>query len=143
MLCVSTEIPIGAVRFATPCDNKVECIYGRDEQDCETPTWVLPAVLLVAIFFLLCSPFCFVYMYIRREVQEISRNTKLKSQQPLQSISCKQQKRIFIAMLLDQYDKEAIEALMEKEIETHGYEGKAICCFKVNVASLLEKYFDN
>ena len=123
------------MRWATPCDGKVECIDGRDEQGCESPIWLLPAFLLGAIFCLLCSQFCFFYKYIRKEVIEIKRKTDSTSQQPLHSISCKAQKQIYIAMLLIQEDQESIETLMDKEIETHGNEEKALCCFKVKVSS--------
>ena len=121
-----------SARWATPCDGEVECFDGRDEQGCESPVWLLPAVLLVAIFLLLCSQFCFFYKYIRKE---LTRNTNEKCQQPLKLISCKQQKHIYIAMLLDQQDQEGIESLLNKEIENHRNDGKALCCFKVEFAS--------
>ena len=41
-----------------------------------------------------------------------------------------------------QEDQEGVATLMDKEIETHRSEGKALCCFKVKVASQLEEYFD-
>ena len=102
--------------WATPCDGEVECFDGRDEQGCESPIWLLPAVLLVAIFLLLCSQFCFFYKYISKE---LTRNTNEKCQQPLKLIICRQQKHIYIAMLLDQQNQEGIETLMNKEIENH------------------------
>ena len=86
---------------------------------------------LVAISFLLSSQFYFLYKYIKKE---ITRSAKLLEKQPLQSISCKQQKSMYIAMLLYQGDQEGIETLMEKQIETHGNEGKALCCLKVKVS---------
>ena len=89
-----------STRWATPCDGIVECIDERDEHGCESPMWLLPAILLVAIFFLVCSQFCFFYKYIRKEVKELARNTNLKCQQSLLSISCKHQKHTYIAMLL-------------------------------------------
>ena len=140
MSCISIESSSwkAIIRWATPCDGKVECIDGRDEQGCESPIWLLLAVLLVTIFALLCSLFGFFYIYIRRKVEEISRNTNSTSQQPLQSISCKQQKHIYIAMLLDQEDTEGLKILMEKEIESHGSEGKGLCCYKVKVATNLK-----
>ena len=125
------------MQFATPCDGKVECIDGRDEQGCESPIWLLPAVLLGAIFFLLCSQFCYFYKYVREGVKEITRNANSKCQQPFQSISCKQQKHMYIAMLLDQEDQEGIETIMDKEIKTHSNEGKALCCFKVKFKATL------
>ena len=70
------------MRFATPCDGKVECIDGRDEQDCESPIWLLPAVLVGAIFFLLCSQFCYFYKYVMKGVKEIIKNASSTCQQP-------------------------------------------------------------
>ena len=119
------------IRWATPCDGNVECLDGRDENSCESPVWLLPVILFVAIIFLLCSQFAFFYKYIRKEVKEITENTKSKCQQPLQSIHYKQQKHIYIAMLLDQEEVETIKTLLDKEIKTHGNEGKVLCCFKV------------
>ena len=129
------DFSLGILRWATPCDGKVECFNGRDEQSCEAPIWLLPAILLVAIFFLLCSQFCFFYKFVRREVEDIIRNTNIKCQQPLQSIYCKQQKHVYIAMLLNQENQEGIKTLMDKEIESHKNEGKLLCSFKVKVVS--------
>ena len=70
-----------------------------------------------------------------KEIKEITRNTNSICQQPLQPIYRKSQKHIYIAMLLHQEDQEGIKTLMDKEIETHTDEGKALCCFKVKVAS--------
>ena len=123
-----------SIRWATPCDGIVECLNGRDEKGCESPIWLLPAVLLVAIFFLLCSHFCCFYKYTRKDVEKISRKTNWKCQQTLKYISCKSQKHIYIAKLLDQEDQEGIEMLINKEVDTHGNEGKALCCFKVKFA---------
>ena len=50
-------------------------------------------------------------------------------------MSCKTQKQIYFAMLLDQDDQEGIKTLVDKEIESHGNEGRALCCFKVKVFS--------
>ena len=137
MSCVSIiSNGIKSVRWATPCDGKEECFDGKDEKGCDSPIWLLPVILLVAIFFLLCSQFLFSYKYIRKEVEEIRKNTNLKCQEPLQSISCRLQKHIYIAKLLDQEDQKGLETLMVKEIETHQSEGKALCCFKVKVAGL-------
>lgn len=127
-------------QWATPCDGKVECFDERDEKSCESPIWLVPAILLVAMLFLLCSQFVFLFRYILKEIKEMTRNTNSKCQQPLQSIHCKSQKHIYIAMLLDQEDQEGIETLMNNEIETHRNEGKVLCCFKVKVASNLKHF---
>ena len=97
----------------------------------------MPVILLGAIVFLLCSQFGFLYKCVRTEVDKITRKTSSKCQQPLQSIDWKPQKHIYIAMLLDQEDQEGIKKLMSKEIEMHRNEGKAICCFKVNLKNLV------
>ena len=31
--------------WATPCDGIEECFDGHDENGCETPSWLLPAIL--------------------------------------------------------------------------------------------------
>ena len=53
----------------------------------------------------------------------------------MQSIYCKQQKHVYIAMLLNQENQEGIKTLMDKEIESHKNEGKLLCSFKVKVVS--------
>ena len=141
LLCVSIETYLNtgnfyAVRSAVPCDGKVECKDGIDEIACKSPFWLLPVILLVAIFLLCCSQFAFFYKYIREEIDKISGSLHSKCQLPLQNVQCKSQKHIYIAMLLEEGAVEDIKIMMKNEIEAHTNEGKALCCFKVTIISV-------
>ena len=136
MLCVSSEVDKStsrpfAIRWATPCNGKYECINGEDEKGCESPLWLLPVLLLIIIILICCGQFAFFHRNLRKEIWHMFNKKNLKSKQSMKKAHSKSEKLIHIAILLEQGKVDDIKNIMTEDIYAHGNKAKVLCCFKV------------
>ena len=117
--------------WATPCDGRIECLYGIDEIGCDSNVRLLLFILLGVIIALFTSLFCYLQQNIFIGIVDIltHQNQVKSSNRP---VSDKSKKLIFIAFLIEKQMVDEIRKFYQEEVKTHGTEGKALCCLKVN-----------
>ena len=117
--------------WATPCDGRIECLYGIDEIGCDSNVRLLLFILLGVIIALFTSLFCYLQQNIFIGIVDI-----LTHQNQVKSSNChvsdKSKKLMFIAFLIEKQMVDEIRKFYQEEVKTHGTEGKALCCLKVN-----------
>ena len=88
-------------------------------------------ILLGVIIALFTSLFCYLQQNIFIGIVDI-----LTHQDQVKSSNChvsdKSKKLMFIAFLIEKQMVDEIRKFYQEEVKTHGTEGKALCCLKVN-----------
>ena len=110
--------------WATPCDGNIECIYGSDEEGCETPISMLALILFGVGFLLVITKF----LYAFKSIHEIARNITYSEEINDDTSNIKQ---LHIGILTQKKDSIRMEQLFINELNIQGNEGEAICSFKV------------
>ena len=114
--------------WATPCDGIEECFDSHDENGCETPSWLLPIILVGTGFFLWCT----LFLYSLKSV-----NSTMEDTMPINEIDTSRFERpLYIAILTEIEDIDEIKKVFQREVKIQGDEQKAICFFKVHSAQI-------
>ena len=108
--------------WAVPCNNKVECENGFDEENCDIPKWILPAILASVFVMILTTKLLYLYKYVNHKIRSFSI--------PIQQ-SNPHNHHWFVATLLNDGRYEEVKEFYIKEIQFHASEPNAICCLKV------------
>ena len=111
--------------WAVPCNSKVECYNGYDEESCDIkPNWVLTAILVFVFAMIFITKFIYLYKNVNHEVQNIS----IPVVQPnLGSFNY----HWFVAILINDGRFDEIKEFYVKEFQFHGSEPNTFCCLKV------------
>ena len=126
----SYDLRIGNT-YATPCNGKVECQDGQDEQDCDLPDYLILKVLGFVATLLCIILFIYLKSSIKEVAELICQNRKVDNQQPDDPNHLRSKKPLYIAMLIETDCEEEIQELYKREKEVHGNEGSVMHCMKV------------
>ena len=118
------------VMWATPCDGKIECYDGYDEENCASPIWLSPVIVIASGFLLFIAMIWYIFKYINEGIDEVLINGEASYGQLSNSRS---KRAIFIAILTELGDYGSIKDVYDMEIVAHGSKGEAICCLKVQI----------
>ena len=120
------------VAYATPCNDKPECIDGSDEWGCKFPTWLLISLLPITTILLCVTLFIYLYIAVNKTFKTIGKeasNPKL--------VSSKAKKLIETASLIAFGTADEVNQWIIRELNAHGDEGSAFCCMKVTYYTLV------
>ena len=127
--------------WATPCDGKSECLYNEDENNCVSPVWLLPIILLAMGLLLFGTLFCYLKKKIVNDLEGISLCKPLDNQIAINVVSQRLKKKYKIAVLIEKEECDLIKMIVKEETSSHGSEGSAMCCLKVLNKEIIQKYF--
>ena len=72
--------------WGVPCNSKVECENGFDEENCVQHDWILPAILASVFTMTFITKLLYLYININQEIQKIS--IPIQQPNPLNPIPC-------------------------------------------------------
>ena len=107
--------------WGVPCNSKVECENGFDEENCVQPDWILPAILASVFTMIFITKFLYLYKNINHEIRSFS--TPIQQPNPL---NC----HWLVATLLNEGRFDEVKEFYVKEIIFHASEPNTICCLK-------------
>ena len=129
----SYDLKIGNT-YAIPCNGKVECIDGQDEQDCDLPDYLILKVLCLVASLLCIALFLYLKVSIKKKVKLICQNKVVDNQQPDDPNHAKSKKLLYMAMLIENDCEQELQELYKREIEAHGNEVRVMHCMKVLIS---------
>ena len=129
----SYDLKIGNT-YAIPCNGKVECIDGQDEQDCDLPDYLILKVLCLVASLLCIALFLYLKVSIKKKVKLICQNKVSDNQQPDDPNHAKSKKLLYMAMLIENDCEQELQELYKREIEAHGNEVRVMHCMKVLIS---------
>ena len=120
--------------WAVPCNNKVECDNGYDEENCHIPNWILPTILICTFVTLFITKFLYLQKNLNRGIQNI---LKANLEPPPNKFNQGQSSRHWnTALMLEENRFDEVKEFYMKEIEFHGSEPNTFCCLKVIILNM-------
>ena len=113
--------PLWGHVWGVPCNSKVECENGFDEENCVQPDWILPAILASVFTLTFITKLLYLHKYINHEIRKFSITTQQPN--PLN-------RHWLVATLLKDGRFDDIKEFYAKEIKFHASEPNTICCLK-------------